>query len=711
MVRKVSEILAEEEAKGSAAPTLAKPVRKVADILAEEEKSSGKGFLGKVAEGAGNALAFVGRGIDRVSGAPLRAAITEVQDARDARGGRAEGLGKFLDPQEYADVGRAGLGYLKNFGVDPDKVPTGQQVMARQGLSEEGGSQVGTYSAEAGGYPNLSRPTENGKGMSPAAMAGLGLDTAAPIPGLGALKFGAKVGGVGARMVEGAAEGAAKVVDVASGTKIASKSVDVMSNGLNNLGEALKARYGSELAPDAQKFIATMNRNGIDPNKATASVMFGPTSSASHLERARAETPIGEVLRKQHQEVTTEVQEAIRKDIRRIGGETTGGDGKVIAAKIPDTAEKAGELITTAFDKRVDEILNGTKDTYTSLSGKAPGAKIPPEATKKLATHLAALEKHATDLAIDNFDDVTETQAKHLLTVVQKVRNGQGDLATTVRGLQGLGRSAFKTKYPLGSVPPDIKKLRELYGQISEAVIDGVETHFGAEVAGNLRANNKAISEMFKDNALIPALGNDAKSNDKLFRNLILQGDAKRIGIIKKYLTPEELQQTKAAALEILNKENIQGEFSFRNRLSQKLSDPDDALNALFDPGELDNLKDLFQLGDRMGKSVLSTSGTGGSIAHQAASWGDYVNPSKLLNKAEGGVDAIFEARQKGAVSRAVGFDMGEMPGRAAAQKPGQGPIMSFSPGGARTVETLRSFQPWRRGTRQFSTLGEDEDR
>lgn len=718
MTRKLSEILA-EESKGSTESAPAKPVRKLSQVAAEEDKAKPQGFMGKVGAAAMDyavkptlaAVGFVGEKLDRFSpimGAPMRSGIGAVQQDRIDRGGRTEGLRKFLDPEEYKDVGRFASAFAKSYGDDPEKAPTPGDNMAGYGVPRTAVSDVlpSLYS-ESGEGPTLKR----GGLLDPTAAgaAGLAAQVVSPVGiGAGGMRAIAPVSRMAGKVGVKTAETVAKVADAATGTKAASKVLGAAESGMNNLSDALKARFGTDLAPDAPKHIKTMIDNGIDPNKANAAVMFGPTSAASHLERARGETPIGEILRKQHQDFTTEVQEAIHKDIRRIGGETADAAGNIKAASIPKTTEEAGELITSAFNKRVEEILDGSQDTYKSLAGKAPGAKIPPASAQKLGQKLDQLAKHATDMGIDSFDDVTESQAKHLLSVVDKVRAGQGDLASTVRGLQGLGKTAFKTKYPLGQIPPDIAKLRQLYGDISEAVVDGVEAHFGKDVAAGLRKNNAAISEMFKDNAMIPSLGNDAKSADKVFRSLILEGDAKRIGIIKKYLTPEELQQTKAAALEILNKEDIQGGITFRNRLSQKLSDPSDAMNALFEPGELDNLKSLFQLGDRAGKSTLSSSGTGGSLAHQAASWGNLVRPDKWLENAETAVDKIAAAKQKKTVSKAIGFELPEFSGKAAAKRPGRPPTMSFAPGeGGRTLPNFRA-----RGSRAyFSTLGEDEDR
>ncbi len=651
------------------------------------------------------AARFAGQAVDAFdsfTGAPIRKAVGAALDVATSD----------LDRSTLSQVPEAALaavrGFRSQWGGDPGQAPTSKALAERAGFSPRGAAiapqRLPSMTAAIPGQPTEFRRDAR-EGFSPAGMAGLAGDilTPMPIPGGGMVKASAGTGGRmamaagkgGVKATAKAADFAAKAADVATGTQAGTKTLGAAKSvfgaaekGFEDLGKAVKARYGSKLAPEADKFIQVAAKNGIDPNLLPESVMFGQASSASRLARAKAETPMGQALRERHEEAGKAIQNAIRGDIRRIAGETKDQAGNVVReATIPATAYEAGDLIKSAYDSKVDEILGGMDVTYKSLAQNAPGAKIPLPAMQRVGSYLADLEKRATDMGIDAFDKTTEAQAQHLLEVVSKVRNAGDNLAAVTRGLQGLGRTTFKTKTPLGQIPPDTRELRKLYGELSEAVVDGAKANFGPDVASQLRQNNKAISEMFGDKALIPSLGDVGKSEDKLFRSLILEGDTKRINTLKKYLTPEQLQAVKGAALQTLIKESPQGEFTFRT-LHNRLHNKEDAFNALFSPGELANLQDLVQLGDKLGPAVLSTSGTGGSMAAQSMAWRDRLHPGRLVDAAETGLDKAAAAKQKAKASRAIGFNT-EEPRRAAAQSDLPPTIMGLRSNNRATLDAL----------------------
>lgn len=639
-----------------------------------ESVTSGPLFPAEMAKGALAAAGMIANKIDAYTGSPIRGGISAMQDESES-----------ADPSWARLPVAMAQGAAGNFGNE--EAPTGKQIFERAGYS--GKATTAPYN------PAMPGALPPGLAVSPAGALGFLLDLATPVPGVGeirgagtiGMRMAAKGGKAGIEATAKAGEFAAKAADVATGTQAGSKlfggaksTLKGLGQGMESLTNALKTRYGAKLAPDAEKSIQLATRNGIDPNTLNEAILFGPETSISRQARALGETPMGQHLRERNAKLSQDVQEAIRADIRRIGGETKDAAGKVTqAAETPANAFEAGDLIKSAYDAKVEETLGSMDVTYQSLAKQAPDAKIPAASMAKLKNHLDELEQYATDLGVDAFDDVTESQAKHLLKTIDKVRNAGDNLGAVTRGMQGLGRTAFKVKTPLGQIPPDLAKIRGLYGKLSEAVTDGAGAHFGKETADQLRANNAAMTELFGDKSLIPSLGDAAKSEDRLFRSLILDGDAKRINTLKKYLSPADLKKVKAATLDLLNKENIQGGFTFRNNLSQRLANKTDAMTALFDPGELDNLKDLFQLGDKIGPSVLSTSGTGGSLATHAAAWGDWLSPGKVLDKAERGADKVAAARQKAAATKAIGFET-QGPSRAAAQGQPRPPIMGMAP-------------------------------
>lgn len=681
----------------------------------------------------GSGLQTFGETVDRVApvGAAMRSGISAAQDVATS----PEGLNKSTLSQLPEGLAAAAQAFGKQYLKDPNLAPTVSQILERAGLSGVRAPRMKQNSLGqwVPGIPNAERQQDGrnpdgsikyvgpdqGAYPSQADVIGMLAQIAVPlgIPGWGAVK-GLGAAGSGVMNMAGktaaatgkAADFAAKAADAATGTAAASRTVNAAKSGLkasaegfSSLGQALKARYGSKLAPDATESIRVAAKNGIDPKLLPESVMFGPQSSASRLARAEAESPMGQALRDRHKAAHLAIQDAIRSDIRKIAGETKDAGGAVTKeADIPANAQEAGSLIKTAYDAKVEKTLGDMDVTYGSLAKQAPDAKIPPSAMKNLNAHLNELEKAATDLGVNSFDDVTEAQAKHLLKTVERVRARGDGFATVTQGMQGLGRTAFKVKTPLGQTPPDLQKIRALYGKLSETVTDAAGAHFGTEVADKLRANNKAITELYGDKALIPSLGDAAKSEDKLFQSLVLSGDSKRINTLKKYLSPEELQRVKGATLDLLNKESIQGEFTFRNALGKRLANPNDAFNALFNPGELDNLKDLYRLGDKLGPAELSTSGTGGSLAHQATAWSDWIRPTKLADKAEAGADKFARAKQKAKATRAMGFEM-EAPKRAAAQQGRPPATMGLAPGNMQDLAKWMKLDPRKKAAQAYS--------
>jgi hypothetical protein len=630
-------------------------------------------------------VAYVGSQIDRVTGVPLRAGISEVQKQREARGGRTEGLSKFIDPNEYGDIGTFAKTALRNVGNSPENVASSKDVMQGYGVPLTSLSQK---------LPGLFNETGEGLRLkkggffdpTAAGMAGLGLDFATPVPfgealglakGLGvptmkmAGKTTAKAAELGAKTAETA-------LNVATGTQAGTKTLNAVKGGLSatqkgfsDLGKALESRYGAKLSKDAPGALEVMQRNGIDPKKANKSILFGPNSSASRIERSQAEGPLGQHIAEKHDELVGEIRSAIDADIKKIGGE----------ARIPADASEAGEMIKSAYDKRVDEVFSHMTETYGSLASVKPGAKIPPEAMAALNKKLDDAEKYATDLAIDSFDATTEAQGKHLLEVIGKIRNRGDDYGGVIRGLQGLGRTTFKTKTPLGQVPPDIARLKKIYGDINEAVMAGTESNFGKEAADNLRANNATITEMFGDKALIPSMGDNLKDPAKLFTSLFVNGDATKLNALKKYLTPEEFKAARAAALNHMIKKNINHEIGFRetnNLIRDK--EKSGLFKGMFEPGELDNTKHLLWLGDKVGPKFMSSSGSSAGEAFRQAALSDWIRPTKLLNKLEKAGDIAASKKQEKALSRAIGFTLGE-PRKAAAKAPNKPTIMGFKAG------------------------------
>jgi hypothetical protein len=632
-------------------------------------------------------VAFVGRQIDRVTTAPARAAIAEVQAKREARGGREEGLGKFLDPQEYADIGRFGAGYLRNFGRDPDKAPSPKETMESYGVPNTPLSGVlpGMYSESGKGLA-----LKRGGFLDPTASgtAGMVAEMAVPLPGLGQVSGVLKATGKPVLKMAGEAiEGGAKAADAVTGTKAASKTVGMaktLGKSIDETTSGLKGMFKAKQADDFGESVKVAMANGIDPKLLPESVEFGPSSVVSRSARVKAEGPLGQPALEKFEQGHRAVQGAISRDVQKIAG------GRL------QSPVEAGEAMREGFNQGVERAFGEVATSHNKILEAAPDLRLSPERIGKLAGTLQDMEAWAKRKVDLGSTKTAKTQGKQILDAVSSIRKSGESYKGALDALREIGSTAFKSTNTTADIAPDIAKYRQLYHELSEAMIGTVDDMFDAGTAQALRESNSAMSKIFGDKALLGKLGEKNLSGEELFQALAKGGSTKEIQALKEYLTPEQMQGVKGAFLHDLVKLNPQGEFTFRSTFN-RLRDNWDTAEALFEPGELDNFVSLLRLGDKFGSSVMSTSGTGASNAFM-----DFFRTAR-----DRGTDALITDPIK-SKARAIGFDINEIPGKAAAKRPGPGPVMGFGPG--RTLSGLRDFNPRSRAARAYSTLQEDDE-
>ena len=623
-------------------------------------------------------IAWAGEKFDRIGGAPTRSAIAAMQDGKGLSG--------------------AISAFGEQFGAPAANSPTGKQIATNAGLSPNP-IEATQYGFNGSPYPNPvgGNSYSQGPGLpSPAGVAGFGVDAFADptilIPFGAIVKAGTKGVVEGSKMAAKAtangagiaADAAAIVVDAATGTKAASKTVNATKAGIKSLeggykavGDALKSRFGTKLSPDFEKSLMVAQDNGIAPELLPESIMFGPNSSASRMARVKAEGPLGQPLLERHEKGIEAIRDAIKKDIRSIGGEVTEGGRVVKEAKIPPNSYSAGELIKNSYDEGVDRAFSEIGQTHNKIIEAVPDLQISPDAWKQLDESLSSLKEYAEKRAKTGITKTQKEQGKQLLNAVENIQENSKTYSGMVDALRDIGDVAFKSKNVLADIPPDISRFRGLYNDLNKSLVNTVrqnEAYIGQNAANDLLASNKKISAMYGDKSLLASIGDEGKSPERLFKGLILDGDAKRITSLKKYMTPEQFQQVKAAALNTLIKENPQGEFTFR-MLHNSMRNKKDVLSALFSPDELKNIDNLVQLGDKFGPAVMSTSGTGAS-----GSFGKLI--SAPVNMVENSMDAVAASKQKAAATRAIGFQMDDQMKTAA--KKGQPPAtMSLSESGS----------------------------
>ncbi|MES3012637.1 MAG: hypothetical protein V4750_02770 [Pseudomonadota bacterium] len=531
----------------------------------------------------GGAVSTIGRAVDSVTGAPVRAAIGAFQK----------------DESPLA-------AFAKQFASSPELAPTGKEIAARAGIS----------TAESLPTPFVGITGERLK-VSPAGVAGFGVDVLADPTNLIPLVGGARAGLKGA-------QGAAKAADVAAlATKTASEASAVRKVA-EGTKAALERVFKPTQAADYPDLLKVAEANGIRADLLPEAVEFGDASAISRSARTFREGVLGEVELKKFGEAIDQTRRATQAKAAEIGG------GKVLSE------QEAGALIRQGYDDAVTRLMQSSGDTYRTVSARFPGLRLNKAESARLGEKLDDLGRFAESRLKMGMTGSQKSQAKQLSEAVDSLRGAYGEAWETgaenweavaglpgkevgqplfddmVQRLQILGEAAFKKRNGLELDPPDLKRLRDLYGDMRESIIGTIEKDIdgGAELASSLRRNNARIHEFLDDRGpLERALGNRTLSDEGVYRSLVGHGDSLKIEALKKIMTPEQLQTLKGTFLGDVIRPDLNGEFTF-GRAMNALRNKETVAANLLTAEEAKAFGDLLKLGDRFGPAMMSTSGS-----------------------------------------------------------------------------------------------------
>lgn len=367
----------------------------------------------------------------------------------------------------------------------------------------------------------------------------------------------------------------------------------------------LKSYWNPEVDPKFKDFQEIAKKNGIDPNILPESVKFGPDSSAARASRSLAEGRFGEESLKKFNDALDQVRGAYDKKIQNY------------AKGVPVDEVTAGKVLRDSYDEGVSKFFDQMDFTHNSIIDQAPGLTLTPDALSKIDSTINGVEKFAKGRLMRGVTDTQKKQGQQLLNAVEAIRAGNGSYKQTVEALRDIGEAAFQSKNVLADVPVDAAKMRKIYNDLNESLIDTVRSQLGDDIANSLVENNKAMSEFFGDKSLVArVMGDKAIAPENAFRSLVLNGDSQKIQALKKIIPPEKWEYLKGAVLENLAKRDAENNFTFK-QLYNSMRSKRSALNAAFDPQELIENAGLVRLGDRFGSPVLSSSGTGASLSFQ----------------------------------------------------------------------------------------------
>lgn len=367
----------------------------------------------------------------------------------------------------------------------------------------------------------------------------------------------------------------------------------------------IKSFWNPEVDPKFKDFVDIAKKNGIDPNLLPESVRFGPDSSASRAARSLAEGRFGEESLKKFNSGLDQVRKAYDKKIYQY------------AKGAPVDEVTAGNLLRDSYDQGVTKFFDQMDITHNTVMKMVPDLKMTDKALGNIESSLNGVEKFAKGRLERGVTKTQKVQAEQLLGAVQAIRNGNGSYKQTVEALRDIGEAAFQTKNSMADIPVDVQKMRKIYNDLNEGLIDSVRSQLGDDVAGSLVNNNRMMHEFFGDKSLVSrVLGDKSIAPEKAFQSLILNGDSQRIAALKKVIDPEMWNYLKGAVLENIAKRDPEGGFTFK-QLYNSMRNKKSALSSIFSQDELIENAGLVRLGDRFGAPVLSSSGTGASLSWQ----------------------------------------------------------------------------------------------
>lgn len=597
---------------------------------------------GGILDTLGNAVTAVGETVDSYTGAPTRSAANAILDGKNPISA-----------------------FTGQFGEDPNLAPTGKELALKMGIDDTKGKYITNQKTGI-----TSKTTK-----SDADIAGFGLDIGTDWTN--ALPFVpvAKIGSKAKSFLKGSARAAEAAEEVAKASKASGALVDsaeVVKESAKEAKKSLVKLFRPDVNPDFKDYQRIATENGIDPKLLNEAHEFGQSSLISRHARSVAEGPLGAEKLAKHEQLVQSLTNATDNKIKQIGG----------TDKILDNAE-AGALIANDWDKSVDTFFKGMGETYGNAIAMAPDMTLDKKSSVILRSKLDDMERWATRRlrqdksaeqilntstkkgeinkaaakVLDAEDSVNEAitaegraQAQEVMRAVKIAKNAinksGGDLNQVYTAMRDIGEVAFKKKKSLNSIPADQRKFQEMYFSLQKGMNESIGTHLGDDFKKALEANNAAMSEHFSNRGKIDKiLGNADLSDEKVFKQLILDGDTQKIDSLFSVISPEAQRQLKASFLNNIVARGSDGAINFKttqNKLNKLMRDG--KLKSLFTNDELKSLSDIMKLGDQAGSPVMSSSGTGASNAFR-----DIL--STVKNKVEG--DLLVEGMKKGARNRA----------------------------------------------------------
>jgi hypothetical protein len=536
-------------------------------------------------------LIKVGKFVDSYGGAPTRSAFSELVRT-DPEFGKEE-------PSIIGNINAAGEAFANQWGKDPNLAPTIKEVSVnRFGVSDKTrpfvhqtmpSSDIDKKSLIDRGYTVDEKTGIYSKQMEAASNADItGAIGDAVLDPLNLIPVGT--------MAKGAGKLGVGMLSKIPGTKAAGRAAVRFYSDIAH----------AKISPEFSNLSKIAEKHGIDLSTAPEAVEFGQRSNVSRLARSQAEGPVGQDKLDNYRKFLSDTTGAFEAELSKQSG------GKVFSRL------EAGQHLRDSYNRSVEKLFDEAENGYTYFVETYPGLKLSDEAVRSINSKLSGIEKYAKGLVKRDYTPAQRQQGQSLLNMVSAARQTNGSFKQTVEELRAIGKVAYE-KTPIGQIPPDIEKTRELYSTLRDGLIKTVETDVkdGTAMAGAMRISNGLIHDFLKNAKPIEKIIDDNLAPEILFDRFTK--NTNQIDALQKTLSPEDYLAFRSSYMDNLASSLRASDEVIRFptlRNAMKSQKNQAVLTKLFehDVEKLKELEDIVKLGESAGIDVLSTSGTGASI-------------------------------------------------------------------------------------------------
>lgn len=377
-------------------------------------------------------------------------------------------------------------------------------------------------------------------------------------------------------------------------TKNEPKKPGLIRNVISSTSRAISNVFNPERVPEYNKLVETAKRVGIDPNDLAAAAEFGSRSTISRIERGVREGPVGGKLMGTYEQNAQKVNNYLNKTLESVAGGP-------VAEPV-----SAGRIMQDAFKNAEKAVFDNVVITYKTAADLTPNMQLSQKGFDSLNKALNGIQKRAKGYISKGGTNQRVSMGKDLFGMAQRLRRNKANYRNWSDQIKEIGDAANEE----GLSSTHQSELRHLYDEMRAALTDSVK-EINPDLGEQLIKDNKKMSDFFY---LRDRVGKTLKdtSPEKSFKQIF--SDTNQILDFKEAVPSGVFDQARGAYLGALIKRNADGDILW-DSTRKALSKDKGKLSVMFNDVELGDLDDLLQLGAAQGIDVLSTSGTGGSLA------------------------------------------------------------------------------------------------